>query len=157
MCVCVCFLPINSGHQVRWTYQPGFFIHLPSAVRALMFLAKGIHHSFPSSTVKSNFVYQQFNRSPLVGHFIFILFYFSQKNPVYRDRTHIPTCQKVTRLPLSYRGDRLCSWSAGLKCKYIKQKFKCPRSRLRVVSRERRQVMLVRLSRVSQLILHARP
>ena len=23
------------------------------------------------------------------------------------DRTHVPTCQKVTRLPLSYRGDRL--------------------------------------------------
>ena len=23
MCVCVCFLPIHSGHQVRWTYQPG--------------------------------------------------------------------------------------------------------------------------------------
>ena len=23
MCVCVCFLPIYSGHQVRWTYQPG--------------------------------------------------------------------------------------------------------------------------------------
>ena len=22
-CVCVCFLPIHSGHQVRWTYQPG--------------------------------------------------------------------------------------------------------------------------------------
>ena len=21
--VCVCFLPIRSGHQVRWTYQPG--------------------------------------------------------------------------------------------------------------------------------------
>ena len=21
--VCVCFLPIDSGHQVRWTYQPG--------------------------------------------------------------------------------------------------------------------------------------
>ena len=21
--VCVCFLPIHSGHQVRWTYQPG--------------------------------------------------------------------------------------------------------------------------------------
>ena len=20
---CVCFLPIHSGHQVRWTYQPG--------------------------------------------------------------------------------------------------------------------------------------
>ena len=22
-CVCVCFLPIHSGHQGRWTYQPG--------------------------------------------------------------------------------------------------------------------------------------
>ncbi|CAN0259758.1 unnamed protein product, partial [Ascophyllum nodosum] len=21
--LCVCFLPIHSGHQVRWTYQPG--------------------------------------------------------------------------------------------------------------------------------------
>ena len=23
VCVCVCCLPIHSGHQVRWTYQPG--------------------------------------------------------------------------------------------------------------------------------------
>ena len=23
LCVCLCFLPIHSGHQVRWTYQPG--------------------------------------------------------------------------------------------------------------------------------------
>ena len=23
LCVCVCFLPIHSGHQVRWMYQPG--------------------------------------------------------------------------------------------------------------------------------------
>ncbi|CAM9880297.1 unnamed protein product [Ascophyllum nodosum] len=49
-CVCVCFLPIHSRHQVRWTYQPGshrgkvtgFFIHLLSAVRALNFLARRI-------------------------------------------------------------------------------------------------------------------
>ena len=48
--VCVCFLPIHSGHQVRWTYQPGshrrkvtgFLIHLPSAVRALIFVARRI-------------------------------------------------------------------------------------------------------------------
>ena len=96
--MCVCFLPIHSGHQVRWTYQPGshrrkvtqeegrtdfsstflllrcvcvcvfsshsfwtsknsldvpagvtqeeghtvFLIHLPSAVRALIFLARWI-------------------------------------------------------------------------------------------------------------------
>ena len=32
----------------------GFLIHLNSAVRALIFVAS---HSFPSSTVKSNFVY----------------------------------------------------------------------------------------------------
>ena len=55
MCV-LCFLPIHSGHQVRWTYQPGshrrkvtqeeghtgFLIHLPSAVRALIFVARRI-------------------------------------------------------------------------------------------------------------------
>ena len=40
----------------------GFLIHLPSAVRALIFVARRIQpfinvHSFPSSTVKSNFVY----------------------------------------------------------------------------------------------------
>ena len=48
--VCCVFLPIHSGHQVRWTYQPGshrrnvtgFFIHLLSAVRALIFLARRI-------------------------------------------------------------------------------------------------------------------
>ena len=48
ICVCVCFLPIHSGHQVRWTYQPGshrrtgFLIHLLSAVRAFIFLARRI-------------------------------------------------------------------------------------------------------------------
>ena len=41
--LCVCFLPIYSGRQVRWMYQPGhtgFIIHLPSAaVHAFIFLA----------------------------------------------------------------------------------------------------------------------
>ena len=31
-------------------------------------------------------------------------FSFSEKNPVCRDQNHVPTCQKVTWLPLSYRG-----------------------------------------------------
>ena len=35
----------------------GFFIHLLSAVRALIFSREGFSHSFPSSTVKLNFVY----------------------------------------------------------------------------------------------------
>ena len=49
---CVCFLPIHSGHQVRWTYQPGshrrkvtqqdFSSTFLSAVRALIFLARRI-------------------------------------------------------------------------------------------------------------------
>ena len=47
VCVCVCFLPICSGRQVRWMYKPGshrrkltqdFSSHLPSAVRAFMYL-----------------------------------------------------------------------------------------------------------------------
>ena len=52
MCLCgVSFLPIHSGHQVRWTYQPGvtqeeghtgLFIDLSSAVRALIFLARRV-------------------------------------------------------------------------------------------------------------------
>ena len=63
--VCVCFLPIHSGHQVRWTYQPGshrskvtqdfsstFFLRRVP----LFFSREGFSHSFPSSTVKSNFV-----------------------------------------------------------------------------------------------------
>ena len=64
--VCVCFLPIRSGHQISWTYQPGshrrkvtqdfsstFFLRcVPS-----FFSREGFSHSFPSSTVISNFVY----------------------------------------------------------------------------------------------------
>ena len=55
MYVCMyvlCFLPIHSGHHVRWTYQPGshihkeghtgFLTHLLSAVHALIFLARRI-------------------------------------------------------------------------------------------------------------------
>ena len=42
----------------------------------------------------------------MLGIFYFYFLFFSEKNTVCRDRTHVPTCQKVTRLPLSYRGDR---------------------------------------------------
>ena len=84
--VCVCFLPIHSGrHQDRWTYQPGshrrkvtqdfsstFFLRcVPS-----FFSREGFSLSLPSSTVKSNFVYLRFNRSPPVGHFCFYFFTF---------------------------------------------------------------------------------
>ena len=64
VCVCVCFLPIHSGHQ--WTYQPGshrrkvtqdfsstFFLRCVP----LFFSREGFSHPFPSSTVKSSYVY----------------------------------------------------------------------------------------------------
>ena len=71
----------------------------------LFFSREGFSRSFPSSTVKSNFVYQRFNRSPLVKHFIFI--FFSE------EKSQLPgfelTSRRVRRLrgyQLSYRGDR---------------------------------------------------
>ena len=44
-----------------------------------------------------------------LGIFFFCFFVFSEKNPVCRDRTHVPTCQKVTRCRLSYRGRPACT------------------------------------------------
>ena len=59
-------LPIHSGNQVRWTYQPGshrrevtqdfsstFFLWCVPE----LFWREGSSHSIPSSTAKSNFVY----------------------------------------------------------------------------------------------------
>ena len=58
VCVFVCFLPIHSGHQVRWTssrWHTGArshrIFHPPS------FCGASAIPFFPSSTVKSNFVY----------------------------------------------------------------------------------------------------
>ena len=63
--LCVCVLPIYSGRQVRWTYQPGShrrkvtqdFSTFLLRCMPLFFSREGFSHSFPSSTVKSNFVY----------------------------------------------------------------------------------------------------
>ena len=111
--VFVCFLPINSGHQVRWTYQPGshrrkvtgFLIHLLSAVRALIFLARRIQPFLSLVDREVEFCVLTIYSFSTRWSFL-VCFYNSEKNPVCRDRTHVPTCQKVTRLPLSYRGDR---------------------------------------------------
>ena len=95
MCVCVC---VFSSHSF-WTSSSQdvpagvtqeedhteFLTHLLSAVRALVFLAsEGFSHSFPSSTVKSNFEYDLIVIHPL-GIFIFRFSFFSEKNPVCRD------------------------------------------------------------------------
>ena len=83
----------------------GFFIHLPSAVRILIFLARRIQ---PFLSLVDREVDNLCTNDFVVLHSLGIFYlFFSEKNPVYGDRTHVPTCQKVTRLPLSYRGDRL--------------------------------------------------
>ena len=78
-------VPSLSGHAIayRWRSLPRVRRH-----RALLITMQG----------------QRINRSPPVGHFYFGFLVFSEKNPVCRDRTHVPTCQKVTRCLLSYRG-----------------------------------------------------
>ena len=78
----------------------GCFIHLSSAVRALIFLVRRIQPFL--SLVDREVEFLSTNNLIVLPAFVFI---FSEKNPVYRDRTHVPTCQKVTRAPLSYRGD----------------------------------------------------
>ena len=73
----------------------GFFIHLPSAVRALIFFARRIQ---PFLSLVDREV-----------EFCVLTIKSFSKNPVCRDRTHVPTCQKVTRIPLSYRGPALAT------------------------------------------------
>ena len=96
-----------------WTHQTGshrrkatqdFFSHHPSAVLALISLSRGrFSRYFPSSTVKSNFVYPRHNnRSPLVGHDV-------REKPSSCDcakvRTHVPTSEGF-ELTMNHRGDR---------------------------------------------------
>ena len=73
----------------------GFLIHLLSAVRALIFLARRIQPFLSLVDREVNFLCT--NDLILVGHFYFLFLFFSEKNPVHRDRTHVPTCKKVTR------------------------------------------------------------
>ena len=65
LCVCVfsshlswtsSSLDVSAG-VTQEEGHTGFVIYVPSAVHAFIFLARRIRRSFPSSTVKSNFVY----------------------------------------------------------------------------------------------------
>ena len=115
MCVCV-----FSSHSF-WTSSSldvptgvtqeeghtGFFIHLSSAVRALIVFARRVQPFLSLVDRQVEFLCtNDFIVLHSLGIFIFSFLFFSEKNPVYRNRTHVPTCQKVTRLSLSYRGDR---------------------------------------------------
>ena len=69
----------------------GFFFHLPSAVRALIFLARRIQPFLPLVDREVEFLC---TNDLIVLHSLGILFiYFILF--LCRDRTHVPTCQKV--------------------------------------------------------------
>ena len=71
----------------------GFFIHLPSVVRALIFLARRIQPFLSLVDREVKFCVLRFDRSPLVGHFIF--YFLVRKIPF----TGIElTSQRVRRL-----------------------------------------------------------
>ena len=114
-CVCVC---VFSSHPF-WTSSSldvpagvtqeeghtGFLIHLPSAVRALIFVARRIQPFLSLVDREVEFCVLTNSSFSTRWAFLFWFFsFFSEKNPVCRDRTHVPTCQKVTRCQLSYRG-----------------------------------------------------
>ena len=110
VCVCVfLFFPyilhikfVGLTSKVHLGGRSHRIFHPPSfCVRVLIFLARRIQ---PFLFLVDREV--EFCVLHLLGIFYyFILLNFSEENPVYRDRTHVPTCQKVTRFPLSYRGE----------------------------------------------------
>ena len=111
-CVCVLFpfvLDIKFVGRTSRAHTGGMshrIFHPPSFCGAYLNFSREKDSAIPfprrpwsGILCTNNFIVLHF----LLGIFIFI---FSEKNLAYRDRNHVPTCQKVTRLPLSYRGDR---------------------------------------------------
>ena len=87
----------------RVTQEEGHtrLLHLPSAVHALVLIARRVQAYLTPSSVKSNFVYPRINRSPLVGNAFFFSFFsyfvFARKQPsschCTEIRTHVPTLE----------------------------------------------------------------
>ena len=69
LCVCVCFLPIHSGDQVRWMYQPGSHRRKVTQDFSSTFFLRCVPYFFSREDISHSFVYYRFNRSPPVGHF----------------------------------------------------------------------------------------
>ena len=85
--VCVCFLPIYSGHQpldvpagvTQEEGHTGFLFRLPAAVRALIFLARRIHLFL--SLVDREVEFCVLTILHLLGNFLFI-YVLVRKNPM---------------------------------------------------------------------------
>ena len=105
MCACVCCHPIYSGRRGCGRTSrghTGFLIHVPSVVLALIFLARRIQ---PFLSLVDREVDFLCTNDFIVLHVYVGLFFFfvGEENPSSCDytgiRTHVPTCQKVSRLP----------------------------------------------------------
>ena len=109
MCVCVCvFIFVCVCVVIPFTLDVRY-VDVPAGVtqdfstfllRCLpsFFSQEGCSFSFPSSTMKTHFVYYRFSRSPLVGALFFYFFiFFVRKNPSSFDdteiRTHVPSSE----------------------------------------------------------------
>ena len=82
----------------------GFLIHLPCAVRALIFIARRIQPFLSLVDREIEFCVLTIQAFSTCWAFFLCV----RKIPLTKIQSHVPTCQKVTRLLLSYRGDRLC-------------------------------------------------
>ena len=103
VCVCVVFssrsfwTSTSLDVPARVTQEEGhtgFLIHL-SAVRALTFLARRIQPFL--SLVDREVELCVLTILLFSTRWAFLFLFFIEKNPVCRDRTHVPTCRKVTR------------------------------------------------------------
>ena len=96
VCICVCYL-IYSRRQVCGRTSRGHTGERshsisPSAVLALIFLARRIQPFLPVSNVKSNFVYySELIVLLFLGLFIYFILFFVRKNPSSCDCTEIRT------------------------------------------------------------------
>ena len=86
LCVCVFFPFILDVKFVGSTSRghSGFLIHLPSAVRTFIFLARRIQPFLSLVDPEARL----------------------RKNPSHRDSNYVTTCQKVTRLPTELPGGK---------------------------------------------------
>ena len=112
VCVCVFFQFILDIKFVGRTSRghTGFLIHLPPMVRALIFIAGRIQPflSLVDREVEICILtMQSFSTWAFLFLFYFILYLVVRNIPFTGIRTHVPTCQKVTRLLLSCRGYRI--------------------------------------------------
>ena len=97
----------------------GFLVHLISTVRAFIFLARRIQPFLSLVDREVEFCVLTIQSLSTRWAFLFLVFSFLVRKIPFagielrsqrvrrlhgRDRTQVPTCQKVTWLPLSYRG-----------------------------------------------------